>query len=102
LQVDREGCPICGSTWGDHVEEVGGDRWTFCCAICARQFRHLLERVRGATGWPGIDRLEVRGDRRGRRCVATRGRERVEVEIAFDPLGEVRRFSVLPAPAGAG
>ena len=86
------GCAICDSTWGDTWAEVEGERTFFCCAICATQFRHLVDRIRSSTGWPTIDAIEIAGDRRGRRCTAAHGGERFGCFVAFDPEGNVREF----------
>jgi len=64
----------------------------FCCSICAVQFRGLISRIREETGWPGIDAVEIRGDRRGRECLARHGSEAVRVWVAFNPEGEILRF----------
>lgn len=104
--ADPSGCPICGSTWGDHWEEVDGTRTFFCCSICARQYLGLRERIRLSTGWPRLDRLVIEGDRRGRLCEATFGAQRFRCRVAFDPSGEIRLFEGLDprpgAPASAG
>lgn len=92
MRRNYSGCAICDSTWGDVWAEVEGERMFFCCDVCLTQFRHLVGRLREATGWPRIDSLEIAGDRRGRRCEAGYGHERFRCFIAFNSDGDVREF----------
>jgi putative zinc binding protein len=96
LKLREDGCALCGSTWGNYWEELEGARRFFCCELCARQLRHLVARVRDATGWSDIEALEIVGDRRGREVtVRAAGRsERFGFVFGYD--GEVRRFRPIP------
>ncbi|MCI4367818.1 MAG: TA0938 family protein [Thermoplasmata archaeon] len=93
--MDRNyaGCAICDSTWGDVWEEVDGERMFFCCTVCARQFRQLVDRIKGTMGWSHLDAIEIRGDRRGRTCVARSGTGSLEVLVAFDSEGDLWKFN---------
>lgn len=97
MKVNYAGCAICDSTWGDTWATIDGDRFFFCCPICAVQFRNVVARVRAATRWERIDALEIAGDRRGRTVRATSGDRTARFEFAFNSDGELRRF--VPAPA---
>lgn len=92
MKRNYDGCALCNSTWGDVWEEVGGERTFFCCALCAVQFRGLIERIQRDTGWPGIDAIEIGGDRRGRRCRAAGGGSTAAFEFAFTPVGGLLYF----------
>ena len=73
-------------------EEVEGDRMFFCCDLCARQFRSLIERIERETGWPAVDEVEITGDRRGRTCRAHHSGAAVQVRVAFTADGGLLRF----------
>jgi hypothetical protein len=92
LKVNYTGCAICDSSWGDLWEEVEGTRLFFCCPVCLRQFRELLERLRAGAGWDSVDELEIAGDRRRRTVRARRGTEELRAEFAFYPDGRLRLF----------
>jgi hypothetical protein len=74
----------------------------FCCERCALQLRGLLARVKSATGWSRVDALELEGDRRGRRGLATHGDGRFRFFVAFNAEGEVRKFDALPVDDPGG
>jgi Ta0938 len=93
LQRNYTGCAICDSTWGDLHADIDGERMFFCCAICVVQFRALLARIKAETGWPRLDSLEISGGRRGRRCAATHGPDRLDFDIVFGPDGDVLTFT---------
>jgi hypothetical protein len=97
LKVNYAGCALCDSTWGDTWEEIDGERFFFCCPICAVQFRNVLDRVKQRTGWAHLDRLEIAGDRRGRVGTATRGDLEYRFEFAFNSEGALRRFEGRPS-----
>jgi acetyl esterase len=94
-----EGCPLCGSTWGDWWQEVQGASEFFCCSMCADQWLTMIDRVKAGAGWPRVDRIEVQGNRWGRTCDAQYGEESYRFFIAFTPEGVLRRFDALePLP----
>jgi hypothetical protein len=102
LKRNYAGCAICDSTWGGLTEEVEGEPMFFCCAICAVQFRRLVEQVKRSTGWPTLEAIEITGDRRGRTVHAQYGAERRGFTVAFTPQGEIRMFAALgPERTGA-
>ncbi len=46
----------------------------FCCNICADIFETMVGKVKEATGWNKIDRIEISGNySKGRECTATSG-----------------------------
>ncbi len=92
LKANYAGCAICDSSWGNVWETVEGERLFFCCDICVVQFRNLVGRIESETGWPTIDQLEIRGDRRGRTCRASRAGTEYRCEFAFNPQGALRSF----------
>lgn len=102
MKRNYEGCAICNSTWGNVWAEVEGERLFFCCDLCVVQYRGLIDRVKGETGWDGIDSIEIAGDRRGRTCAVTRGDSAAKFAFAFNPEGQLLRFARLPATATSG
>ena len=92
MKVNYAGCAICDSTWGDTWETIDGDRFFFCCPICAIQFQQVVRRVKEATGWAKIDSLEIAGDRRGRTVRVAAGDLAALFEVAFNSDGELRTF----------
>ena len=102
MKRNYAGCAICDSTWGGITEEVEGEPTFFCCAICALQFRRLVDRVKRSAGWPTLEAIEISGDRRGRTVQAEYGGESRGFTVAFTPQGEIRSFSALgPRRTGA-
>jgi Ta0938 len=99
MRLRPDGCVLCGSTWGDHWEEVDGERRFFCCEVCARQLHSLVRGLLEATGWTRLDALDIEGDRRGRVARATRGAEEASFSFVFDDAGGVRRLRRIPATA---
>ncbi|HEV2519418.1 MAG TPA: TA0938 family protein [Thermoplasmata archaeon] len=99
MKVNYRGCAICDSSWGDHWEEVDGERRFFCCALCATQFRNLVERVHRTTGWDRIDAIEIQGDRTGRRVEVQSGAGRRTFTVMFTTQGEILQFREPPVPA---
>lgn len=95
MKRNYTGCAVCDSTWGNVWEEVEGERMFFCCSRCVVQFRSLVGRIKERTGWPGIDSIEIAGDRRGRTCVARAGSQTFRVSVAFNSEGELRQFEPL-------
>lgn len=93
MRADVKGCGICGSTWGDHWEEVEGKRMFFCCSLCAAQFRNMLGEVKRRTGWRSVEEVRIRGDYRGRECTAiSPDGEEYSFAIWFDSEGGIQRF----------
>jgi Ta0938 len=93
LNVNYSACAICDSSWGNLWEVVEGTRLFFCCDICVTQFRNLVDRIKVETGWPSIDRVEIMGDRRERRCQAAHGSESYTCRVAFNAQGAIRVFN---------
>jgi len=89
----ERGCALCGATWGDYHEEVEGDELFFCCDMCAKEFRNMVQEVKRRKGWERVEELEIRGNYyTGRTCVArSRGRE-TKFYVRFGDDGEVETF----------
>lgn len=72
---------------------MDGQERFFCCWICARAYVQMVEAVKGKTGWPGLDTVELQGDFRGREGIAVRAGERYAFRFSFDPeTGDLQRF----------
>ena len=99
MRLRTDGCVLCGSTWGDYWEEIDGTREFFCCELCARQLKSLIQGIEMATGWPRLEALAIEGDRRGRIARATRGDASATFQFVFGEDGEVRRLRRLPPAA---
>ncbi len=102
MKVGSEGCALCGSTWGEIWSEFEGERFFFCCELCARQFRSIVQKVKEQTNWARVDSLEIEGDRRGRVCTARRGAAAYRCFVRFSPAGELTRFRELSTESGSG
>jgi hypothetical protein len=87
---DYGGCALCGATWGDYWEEVGGKRFFFCCEVCATQYKTILSEAKRLTGWSSIDDLRMQGDYRGRVCTVTNGVDSRRFMINFFDDGKIR------------
>ncbi len=93
MKVPEGACALCDSEWGDHWEEIDGQRMFFCCWICARAFDNTVQEVKRRTGWPAVDEIQIVGDFRGRECTARRGEETYDFRIKFNSeTGEVQAF----------
>jgi hypothetical protein len=99
MDPPAEGCRLCASTWGDWWETIDGRREFFCCELCARQWRCMLEEIRRATGWTEIDGVALAGGRWGRTGLARRGAARFAFRMAFTPQAELRRFEAIALEA---
>ncbi len=93
MKVAEKGCAICQATWGDHWEEVEGQRMFFCCDICAVEFKNMVNEVKKRTGWPTLDEIKMTGNYRGRECVALYEGKRYGFSIRFDSKGGIDAFS---------
>lgn len=96
MDPPSEGCPLCGSTWGNHWEDVDGRATFFCCELCAREWLAVLREVTRRTGWPRCERVTVLGNRWGRTGEARFGEASYQFQFAFTPEGRLRRFLVTP------
>lgn len=94
-----EGCPLCGSTWGDFWQDVDGRPTFFCCELCATQWATVREEVRRRRGWGTIDAIAVEGNRWGRTMTAVSGGSRFVFFVSFTPEGALRRFEDRTPPA---
>ncbi len=93
MKVPEAACALCNSEWGDHWEEVDGQRMFFCCWVCARAFDHIVQEVKRRTGWESLDEIQIEGDYRGRQCAAIRGVEAYRFRLRFDAeTGELLVF----------
>ncbi len=93
MKVPEAACALCNSEWGDHWEEIDGQRMFFCCWVCARAFDHMVQEVKRRTGWEALDEVKTEGDYRGRECAAIRGAEAYRFRLRFDPeTGELLVF----------
>ncbi len=103
MKVPEGACALCDSEWGDHWEEIDGQRMFFCCWICARAFDNMVQEVRRRTGWGTIDEIGIVGDYRGRDCTALSGDEIYRFKLRFNSeTGEIVHFEENPSDrAGA-
>ena len=99
MEPPADGCPLCGSTWGDWWEEVNGVSTFFCCELCARMWRTIHTEVQTRTGWPKVDAVEVEGNRWGRTGRARAGDAEYDFYVVFTPEGHLRRFEPRPSRA---
>ena len=97
MDPPAEGCPLCGSTWGNYWRETEGRSEFFCCEICADQWETLGREIRERAGWSSIEAIEVEGNRWGRTISARSGETSYRCFVVFTPEGVLRRFDELPA-----
>lgn len=94
MRVPENACALCDSEWGDHWEEVDGQRMFFCCWICARAFDNMVQEVKRRTGWEAVDEVQIDGDYRGRDCTALRRDGAYRFRIRFNSeTGEIVEFA---------
>jgi Ta0938 len=91
-ETRQTGCALCGATWGDYWVDVDGKKLFFCCDVCATDYRTILAEAKKRKGWASVDNLEMEGDRRGRTCTVTFGRESYRFMISFFDDGRLRTF----------
>ena len=92
----RKGCALCDATCGEYWEEVEGQKMLFCCNICAAAFRNMVEAVKRANKWNGIDSLQITGNNiSGRKCVATSSGSDFHYYVKFYNDGRILDFHVL-------
>jgi hypothetical protein len=92
MKAGETGCLICGATWGDYWENVEGKRMFFCCDVCARQFRNLINEVKKRTGWEKVSSVRMDGDYRGRVCTAERSDDSYRFFVKFDGEGDIQNY----------
>lgn len=92
MEPPQAGCALCKATWGNYWEEVDGRRLFFCCEVCARQYRTIIEEAKRRKGWGSVDALEIHGDHRGRTCTAIRGPDSYRFTVSFFDDGNLRTF----------
>lgn len=90
MALRQAGCALCNATWGDYWEEIEGKRLFFCCEVCAKQFKSIMEEAKRMTGWNSVDILEMEGDHRGRVCKVARGTDTHSFLISFYDNGDIR------------
>ena len=95
MKVPEPGCALCEATWGDYWAEIDGQRMFFCCSICEKEFRNMVNEVKRRTGWKSIDEIKMLGDYRGRECTALSEARSYKFFIRFDSQGEIQDFSEL-------
>ncbi len=85
----ESGCALCGATWGSYYEEVQGERLFFCCDLCAKGFREIVERAE----LERIDLLEISGNYSlGRHCTAREGDRVRRFYVKFNDDAEISTF----------
>ena len=96
MKVNLEGCPICGSTWGNYWNNIEGEKTFFCCEICYIQFRGMIEEVKRRNSWNKVDSVHIDGDYRGRECVAASGKNSYGFFVTFKSTGEILKLEDRP------
>ncbi|GGP20840.1 hypothetical protein GCM10007981_10540 [Thermocladium modestius] len=87
------GCALCGATWGNHHEEVEGERLFFCCDLCAAGFRRTVEEIKRRTGWDYIDEIQLVGNyHAGRTVTAISGGRSARFYVKFNEDAEIETF----------
>ncbi|MFW9777800.1 MAG: TA0938 family protein [Candidatus Heimdallarchaeota archaeon] len=93
MKARKDGCALCGSTWGNFWFEIEGINRFFCCKVCAQSFKSLLRSIKESTGWPHITRLEISGDVYQRAVLAGFDEEEALFTVSFTSSGEISGFS---------
>jgi hypothetical protein len=92
MDAPKEGCALCGATWGDYWTELDGKTLFFCCDICAKQYVNIVGEVKKRTGWAQLGDIKMEGNYRGRICTAFSEAESLRFMISFFENGDVRSF----------
>lgn len=91
-EIPLAGCALCGATWGDFWENLDGKRLFFCCDVCGREYRVIVEAAKKRKGWSQVDAVEMQGDFRGRICTVRSGSESYRFLISFFEDADVKTF----------
>lgn len=91
----EQGCALCGSTWGEYYDVIEGQRLFFCCDLCAKGFREIVESIKER--WGQFDELIINGNyASGRHCTArVNGLER-RFYVRFNDNAELEVFREEP------
>jgi hypothetical protein len=96
LKIKGDGCGLCGSTWGNYWDHINGEKQFFCCKICAESFKNLINAIIEITGWPQITSLEITGEIRNRKVLATYKDRNSLFKVEFISSGEVEKIFIVP------
>ncbi|ABW01431.1 TA0938 family protein [Caldivirga maquilingensis] len=90
------GCALCGATWGEYYDEVDGEKLFFCCDLCAKGFKNIINEIKRRTGWSRIDKLTMVGNYyKGRTGVAMHGNEQFKFYVKFNDDADITIFNEL-------
>ncbi|MEM3262239.1 MAG: TA0938 family protein [Conexivisphaerales archaeon] len=85
----ESGCALCGATWGNYYDVICGERLFFCCDLCAKGFKNIVDR----SGIENINSIEIKGNYySGRRCVVSGEGRASSFFIRFNDDAEVSEF----------
>ena len=87
---------MCDATWGEHWDEVDGQRMLFCCDICAAAFKNMISAVKKANSWSRVDSLHIAGNNgTGRKCTASGEGSDFKFYVKFYNDGSILDFHKL-------
>lgn len=85
------GCALCGATWGSYYEVIDGHRLFFCCDLCAKGFREIVDGMKSK--WGPFDELTISGNySSGRHCIAKIGNKEHKVFVRFTDSADIEVF----------
>ncbi len=96
LGSKETGCALCGATWGEYYEEVDGERLFFCCDLCAKGFRSIVNEAKRRRNWDHVDEVVINGNfSMGRNCTLKGGGEEYRFYVKFNDDAEISIFREL-------
>ncbi|WP_292319237.1 TA0938 family protein [Caldisphaera sp.] len=84
------GCALCGGTWGNHYEIIEGDNLFFCCDICAKAFKNIINEAKKRGKLNKIDYIDIKGNFYKGRTIEAKDSERsYKFYVKFSDEGDI-------------
>ncbi|MFP3143496.1 MAG: TA0938 family protein [Caldisphaera sp.] len=84
------GCALCGGTWGNHYETIEGHNLFFCCHICAKAFKNIINEAKRRGKLENIEYIDIKGNfYKGRIIEARDSKKSYKFYVKFSDEGEI-------------